>query len=61
MGTNHDGTYHACDGIPEETDGGWWLAACTCGTRSPDLPDLETAIDWLMDHAGAAMERVYVR
>lgn len=45
---------HLCNGAPTEEDDGFYLALCTCGWRQDGLPDLETAIDFLMEHAAEA-------
>jgi hypothetical protein len=46
--------HHACRDV-EPDDDGWFWASCTCGwTRGP-LPDRETQIDSLMDHAREVM------
>lgn len=44
-------TVHACNGEPIEDDDGFYVAKCTCGWSQNGLPDMETAIDWLMQHA----------
>lgn len=42
------------DGTLERGEDGWYEARCTCGFRNGPLPDLETTVDELMDHAWAA-------
>lgn len=33
------------------TEDGWYEARCTCGFTMGQLPDLETTVDVLMEHA----------
>lgn len=42
---------HGCAGPPIEDEEGWYTAACECGFEIDGLPDLETAVDILMEHA----------
>jgi hypothetical protein len=43
---------HATDaGTLTRESTGWYMARCICGWRMGPLPDLETTVDTLMDHA----------
>lgn len=44
------GELHQSDWQEEEEDG-WLIPQCTCGWRFGPVPDLETLVDVLMDHA----------
>lgn len=45
-----DNVHQTATGTLHPTDG-WYEARCACGFRLGQLPDLETMVDVLMEHA----------
>lgn len=41
---------HFCDEIARDEED-WWYVICNCGYQVRDLPDLDIAVDMMMDHA----------
>lgn len=41
---------HNCAAIDDE-DEGFWVATCACGWVTPPVPDVDDAVDCMMDHA----------
>lgn len=43
-------THYTADGV-EQDEEGWYVPSCACGWKWAPCPDIETAVDVLMEHA----------